>query len=201
MKKVLIVLLGLLLIVGFFFIENNEKEKNNIQVIVKQNLEKEIYVPTITQRNNELDNTKIKKYFNSNINLVTEISTKTFMNTDKKELESKSQQELQKDLFLDIQTRMIKEMKVVPICLENAQDKQEALACNRKLQNIQREFELLLGINADDIRNKTTYEFVWNETTKEKMINELDAGIEPMQKMFSCLQSLDNTTEQEKCFE
>jgi len=201
MKKILMLLLGLLLIGGFFFIGYNEKEQNNAQTIVKQNVEKKVYVPIITQKTNELDNTKVKKSFNSNINRVVETSTKTFINTDKKELESKTQQELQKDLFLDIQTRMMKEMKLIPTCLENAQNKQEALACNHKLQNIQREFELLLGINTDDTRKKMTYEFVWNETTKEKMITELDAGIEPMQKMFSCLQSSDNSTEQEKCFE
>jgi len=197
MQKTLITLLGLLLIGVFFFIQNNEDKKNNTQLSIHNKIENKV----LSNTKKIVNNTKKNKPFNSNINLAQEASKKDFTDADKKELESKSQKELRKDIFIDIQIRMMTEMQTIPTCLEDAQNKQEALTCNKKLQNINKEFELLLGINTDNVAKHNPYEFVWNETTKENMIKELDAGIEPMQKMFSCLKSADNDTEEEKCFD
>ncbi len=205
MQKILIALLGLLLTGIFFFIQNNKEEENDTHAPVQEKVEKEVlnHTPqsTSTKQDKEIDHPQSNKPFKPKINLKQEATDKTFTEADKKDLESKSQRELQKDIFADIQTRMTTEMQSIPNCLENAQNKQEAVACNKKLQDINKEFELLLGINTDNTAKNDTRGFVWNETTKENMIKELDAGIEPMQKMFSCLQSADNDEEQEKCFQ
>lgn len=114
---------------------------------------------------------------------------------------SKTDRELQKEIFADMQSRMTAEMQAIPTCLENAQNKNEALRCSKKLQDINREFELILGIERDSSMENSTDGFVWNEKTKENMIQQLDAGIESMQELFSCIQASDTDEEQEKCFE
>ena len=120
---------------------------------------------------------------------------------DIKEVASKTDRELQKEIFADMQSRMTAEMQTIPDCLENAQNKNEALHCSKKLQDINREFELILGIERDPSVENNTDGFVWNEKTKENMIQQLDAGIESMQELFSCIQASDTDIEQEKCFE
>ena len=198
MQKIFIGLVGLLLVGIFFFIQNKEKKTNNVRTPLNTKTSETVITQTKrTQTNQKINN----KSFQSTISLTHDVSEKGFTEADKKELESKSERELKKDIFADIQSRMIKEMQTIPSCLENAQNKHEALLCNQKLDEVNKEFELLLGITTDTAPQNNNSSFVWNETTKEKMIKEIDAGIEPMQSLFSCLQSADNDTEEEKCFD
>jgi len=99
-----------------------------------------------------------------------------------------------------MQKKMLTEMQKIPDCLENAQNKKEALQCSRKLRELNTEFELSIGIVREQNTTNLNKDFKWNETTKENMIKELDKGIENMQNLFDCLQASDTQKEQDKCF-
>ncbi|SFZ97914.1 hypothetical protein MNB_SV-5-1265 [hydrothermal vent metagenome] len=205
MQKILIALAGFVLVGVFFFIQNSEKKEK----VTKDPIQKEVLKETSKQTTQHVSkensqsrpNTKINKPFTSSISPLGDTPDKPFTDEDKKAIESKSDITLQKEIFADIQSRLTTEMQSIPNCLENAQNKKEALACSNELHEIHKEFELILGIVTDDSIQNDTSGFVWNESTKENMIKELDASIEPMQSMFSCLQSADDNAEQEKCFE
>jgi len=206
MQKKLFILLGILLLVIFFFIQNKGTQKEGkqdtsvflqkagkVQNHITKSAEKILKTPETSQ---------IDKPFIPNIDLDPDLMPRNVaVEVDIKEIESKTERELQKEVFTDIELRMTTEMQTIPDCLENAQNKNEALDCSKKLQSINREFELILGIGRDDSIQNETDGFVWNETTKDNMIKQLDAGIQSMQELFTCIQASDTDEEQEKCFE
>ena len=201
MQKLLIALLGLFLIGVFFFIKNSEKKQkvHNFSEIKKEKVQNVTPLQEPVHTTKSINIPEKKKAFNPNITFNT-TSEKVASAEDIKALESMPERALQKEMFTDIQSRMTTEMQAIPSCLENAQTKNEAISCSNKLHDINKEFELLLGIEADSSVKTDMSGFIWNESTKENMIKELDASIEPMQEMFSCLQSAESDEEQEKCF-
>ena len=143
-----------------------------------------------------------KKPFVSQIDLpLNDPSRRVATEADIKEAALKTDRELEKEIFADMQLRMTAEMQAIPDCLESAQNKKEALRCGKKLQDINREFELILGIERDPSTENNTEGFIWNEKTKENMIQQLDTSIASMQELFSCIQASDTDEEQKKCFE
>ena len=205
MQKILIIFLGLLLIGVFFFIQNSDEKKqktHELPEMQKQEIQKvqnDIPAQEPVQAPKSTNISQTKKPFSPNITLDT-TPEKVTTTEDIKALDSMSERERQKEIFADIQSRMTTEIQTIPSCLENAQTKKDAITCSKKLHNINKEFELLLGIEADTSVQENTSGFIWNEKTKENMIKELDASIEPMQEMFICIQSADSDEEQEKCF-
>jgi len=201
MKKILILLLGILLVGLFFFIQNNGSKTDN-----RQDATSNTPVPTEAQpvsKTSELqtkNETANKKPFKPDTNVTQAIQDQAFVESDRKALESKEQRELQKEVFADIHKRTMQAIEAMPACLESAETKDEALACEQELKKINKEFALLLGVTVDDAIDDSQT-FVWNETVKENMIKGLDASIEPMQKMFSCLQSSESDKEQTKCLD
>ena len=206
MQKKLFMLLGVLLLVIFFFIQNSGTKKvikrdtpasvqkaEKVQSHITESVGDVLETPQASQ---------IDKPFMPSIDLDPgNMPRSTAVEVDIKEIESKTERELQKEVFTDIELRMTTEMQTIPDCLENAQNKNEALNCSKKLQSINRDFELILGIERDDSIQNVTGGFVWNETTKDNMIKQLDAGIQSMQELFACIQASDTDEEQEKCFE
>jgi len=206
MQKILIALLGLLLFGVFFFIQTKTKKRENVN---QPKISKKILNHTV--ETSSVDDISLNK---SKIIQTKTMAQKTFTpNTDVKvdnkivsigdieELKLKSEHELEKDVLADIQLRMTSQMQSIPSCLENAQNKQEALACSNQLQDLNRELELILGIEPNTDTSYNTDQFIWNEETKNSMIEELDASIQPMQEMLSCMQEAQTEMELEKCYE
>lgn len=122
-------------------------------------------------------------------------------NTDA--VKSLDEAQVQREVFQDLQSRMTEQTQDIPACLELATTQTEALTCTQELRALNHEFALLLGIE-DDIDPKNPQvekSFIWNETTKENMINELDEGIVVMQEMFECIENAPTEKEQKQCFE
>ncbi len=215
MQKMAIGFLVALLLGIFFYISgssgdsNGEPEGTKAPALVQKKekvVAKESMYSTASKAGDikleKKDLTAKEKPFASQIDLpLSDVSGKIATEADIKAVESKTDRELQKEIFADMQSRMTAEMQTIPDCLENAQNKNEALRCSKNLQDINRQFELILGIERDPSTENNTEGFVWNEETKENMIQQLDVGIESMQELFSCIQASDTDKEQEKCFE
>ena len=202
MKKILILLLGILLIGLFFFIQNNGAQESNTQNTASStHAPTEVKPASTTPKSQTKKETASDKPFKADTNVTQAIQDQAFAESDKKALESKEERELQKEVFVNIHKRTMQAIESMPACLESAETKDEALACEQELKKINKEFALLLGITAESNAGDDSQAFVWNETTKENMIKGLDASIEPMQKMFSCLQASESDKEQTKCLD
>jgi len=215
MQKIIIGLLVVFLLGIFLYISSSDTEKQaedtKIPALVQKEgkgIARESMHSTVGKTGDiklekkDIDITTNKKPFVPQIDLpLNDASRRVATESDIEEVASKTDRELQKEIFADMELRMTAEMKAMPDCLENAQNKKEALHCAKKLQDINREFELILGIERSPSLDDNTEGFVWNEKTKESMIQQLDAGIESMQELFSCIQASDTDEEQEKCFE
>lgn len=205
MKKIIVFIILILIVVFFFFINNQEKnQKKNQKKFTSIDITKEVVDEINNSKVDHSSKKNLDKVFTSNVNLSKSSIVKHVKNKDTNkiiDLDKMSEREIEKEVFSDIQLRMTKEMQTIPGCLENAINKQEALKCSKKLHEINKEFELLLGISTDSAKYNNTNSFVWNEETKNNMIKELDLSIQPMQELFSCFESADNKEEQEKCLE
>ena len=166
MRKILITLIGLLLLGVFFFVQTKEKKK---QDFIRENRPKKIL-------NHTTHNTAPKKENN--------IATKGVAEKAK----PKSEKELKKEILADIQLRMTDRIQTISSCLENAQNKQEALSCNNELQELNKELKLISDIDQDiDTQQKT------------KMIQEIDSSIQPLRDMLSCIQEAQTDAQLGKC--
>ena len=216
MQKKLLVLLGVLLLSVFFFMQKQQtapeknaenslqEEKTKSAVLTDKSLQnKSNSTGSVTDTSKTSQVSKNSKPFSPKVNLAPLVTAPEGADPDGaiREAESKSDRALQKEVFADIESRIMAEMQAIPDCLRKAQNGKEALQCNEKLQGIHKEFELMLGINGADTVQNNAEGFVWNETTRDAMIEQLDAGIQPMQELFSCIQAADTDEEQEKCFD
>ena len=217
MKKIILSIIGLIIVAIFFFVRFENNENTTKSLTTNKAIEKNISTDTektsikknkYNKVKNRLEYSKIKKEenisktryqsFKVDNNFSNTAIVKTF---DKKSVLKKEKViKLQKKIFLDMQKKMLTEMQKIPDCLENAQNKKEALQCSRKLRELNTEFELSIGIVREQNTTNLNKDFKWNETTKENMIKELDKGIENMQNLFDCLQASDTQKEQDKCF-
>jgi len=213
MQKIIIGLLVVFLLGIFVYISSSDTEKQTEDTKIPALVEKKGKSITREIMHSAVDKTGDMKLEKKNITMhkkpfVPQIDLssndaprRVATEADIEEIASKTDRELQKEIFADIELRMTAEMKAMPDCLENAQNKKEAIHCGKKLQDINREFELILGIERGPSAGDHADGFVWSEKTKEGMIQQLDAGIESMQELFSCIQASDTDKEQEKCFE
>ncbi len=195
MQKIAFASIALIVLVSFYFIQKDDNKINSTadkHIETKtMTLSKEERIPVIAP--------KVQIPFTPNIS-IQEIKQKESESQQINEIEPKSDLEMQKIVFLDMQERITAEMKDIPNCLENANTKEEALKCNQHLQELHKEFELLLGID-NNVAPDNMNNFVWNETTKENLIKELENSIQPMQEMYTCLQTAETQEGQDKCFE
>ena len=195
MQKIAFASIALILMVSFYFIQRDDNKMNstsqNSTETKTTTLSKEEKAPT--------NKSQAEIPFTPNIS-TQDIKRKKSKSQLINEVEPKSDLEMQKVVFLDMQERITAEMKDIPNCLENANTKEEALKCNQNLQKLHKEFELLLGID-NNVAPGNMNDFVWNETTKENLIKELEESIQPMQEMYTCLQTAETQEEQDKCFE
>jgi len=195
MQKIAFALIALILFVSFYFIQKDDNKINSTSHTNTETktvtLAKEEEIPVIEPQ--------VQSPFTPNIS-TQNIKRKASESQQINEIEPKSDLEMQKVVLLDMQDRITTEMKNIPNCLENADSKEEALKCNQHLQELHKEFELLLGID-NNVAPDNMNNFIWNETTKENLIKELEDSIQPMQEMYTCLQTAETQEEQDKCFE
>lgn len=190
MQKILLSLLLSLLIGVYFFINTKEDTKRNIK----------ISHPTKEEKYHPKESIKESIKFKSDTNTPHASFSSKIKPDITKDLESKTETQMEKEILQDLQSRITNEMQNIPTCLEDAKNKNDALNCNRKLQALHEEFELILGLESNNDVEINKENFIWNEITKENLIKELDNSMQPMQEMYNCILVADTEEGENNCF-
>ena len=104
--------------------------------------------------------------------------------------------------FKTIHPKIIKEINKIPECLMQADTKEDAFVCSKTLRALNKKLALAMGIKEKDMIDEAQYEkeFVWNEETRVKMIEEIEASQEMMQATQDCIDNADTPKALEGCF-
>jgi hypothetical protein len=183
-KMIIFTCLSFILVSGC---SDKKKETKNVQVtktIQKEVLviEKNITSPLITKGN---------KPFKPTIEA----------NISQENIMTESLEELQSTAFKTIQPKVFDEIQKIPDCLENAETKEEAFACSKKLRELNKEIAMSMGDFSEEGIEAYDKDFIWNEETKINMIQEIEAGTQAMQEMQTCMETSKTPEALEKCLE
>ena len=118
---------------------------------------------------------------------------------EKIQIAKKSTEALEREVLTDLKKRMTNTMQKMPDCYQNAQDKEEAMACSKIMHEINKEFSLMLGIPTDAKYEKAINDFRWDEETKTNYIQGIDQSIAPMQELFDCMIESHNPGDKTRC--
>jgi hypothetical protein len=119
--------------------------------------------------------------------------------TENEEIVAENLEALEASAFKTLQPKIIEETQKIPDCLENAETKEEAFACNQKLQDLNKELAMAMGDFSENKIEGYDDDFVWNEETKIKMIQEIERSTETMQEMQTCMESSITPEELDQC--
>jgi len=120
-------------------------------------------------------------------------------NISKDELITESLDELESEAFNAMQPKIKKEMLRIPECLENAENKDDAFECSKKLRSLNKEMAMAMGDFTEEEVERYNDTFIWNEETKYNMIKEIESSMQKMQEMQSCFNSTKTPEELEAC--
>ena len=204
MQKIILTLISLIFLTLVLFTQCTKEEKE-----ISTTNGKKVVAPEINEKSNNIQDNTIDKPFSAtitklrdekfeNISRQENINSKTIQEIEK-DINSKTIQEIEKDILEGIQTRMMIEFEIIPSCLEEAENKKEALECHKEIERINRELQAVLHIEIDPLSQKQEIDLTWNETIKNNMIKEIDTNIPQMQEMFTCIQDAENDEEQLNC--
>lgn len=199
MKNMLLLLvMTVILFIGFTQFNKKSPTEKRQSPIVQEIVTKEPIVKTLA---------KPKKVLQANIATQSPIfSQKDPQNKTpitKKEtlsqIDKKSQKELKRDILLNMKIQMTKTMQEMPDCYQKAQTKKEAVACNKTMHQINKEFVLMLGQKPDENYEKNLNNFTWDEETKITFIQGIDESIVPMQELFDCFLEAESQSDKMHC--
>jgi len=160
----------------------NEKKVENKQIIEKSEINSKPLKNVIAK--------KILEPFNPTLET----------NISQDEIITESLDQLEAEAFKDMQPKIEEEMQHIPECLEKAESKEEAFSCSKNLRLLNKEIAMAMGdFDENDVEGYTD-SFVWNEETKQDMINEIESSIHGIQEMQSCLEISKTPEELKKCF-
>jgi len=197
MQKVILCvsLSGLILLSGCTSCQNNDKEIDNIFI---EEEKKEITVKD--KKAPKKANKEVAKKASKEL----PSSKSTFdVNITQEEDMEKSLAEVELSAINDIQPRIFEETQKIPECLENAGSKEEAFECSKSLRALNKDLIMTMGDFSEELPEEKGYDkdFIWNEETKIKMIQEIESGLQGMQTMRTCIESAKTPTDLDKCYD
>jgi len=111
----------------------------------------------------------------------------TLINTDSMQ----SQFAKQKEML----PKMVKFMKANRACLQDANSKDDAKACEKRAEGMAKE----LGFDDEFSEEGEEEEFNWDKDEKKKVLLEMDEGIKEMEKNLPCLEKAQNMMDLMQC--
>ena len=208
MKKMILILIALLVIGAIFFMNKNDNTVSiqKTEVTKKPSITKENKVITIEKSTKEPILAKVisqKKEPNSKpfkTNVQNNIIDETMDDTTNDNFQEERREYVILSEFKEIYPDMLEEIKKIPACLGKANTREEALNCHEIFSKVKRELAMITG-EYEGEGNYSASGFVWNQETKQKMIEEVEITIPTIYEQKACVENAQSKIDLEQCFE
>jgi len=196
MKKMILILIALLVIGAIFFMNKNDNtvsiQKTETE-IEKPTILKEVKTvaqPIITKEEPEATLISNKPFKNNTRGVITDdvIAVDDFQ---KEKIDNNIVKEFKK-----LYPTMLEEVKKIPECLGKAETNIEAFNCSSKFEKLNIELAMIIGEYEGD---NSSSDFLWNQETKEKIIEEVEKTIPLIYEQAACIKNVQNITNLEQC--